>query len=73
MLFGVPDEIPDVTRSLGMVERLIFIYEKSYFGFRKKVQFFRYCTGKLPEGSGGFRRGPEVHKWVHHIPRAGMG
>ena len=21
MLFGVPDEIPDVTRSLGMVER----------------------------------------------------
>ena len=51
----------------------MFIYGKSYFGFRKKVQFFRYCIGKLLEGSRGFRRGPEVHKWVHHDPRASMG
>ena len=36
------------------------------------MQFFRYCTGKLLEGFGGFRRGPEVHKWFHHDPRASM-
>ena len=37
------------------------------------MQFFRYCTGKLLEGSGGLRKGTEVHKWVHHDPRASMG
>src|SRR5215216_7891011 len=42
-------------------------------GSGKRCSFFRYCTGKLLEGSGGFRRGPEVHKWFHHDPRASMG
>ena len=37
------------------------------------MQFFRYCTVKLLEGFGGFRRGPKVHKQVHHDPRASMG
>jgi len=37
------------------------------------MQFFRYSTMKLVEGSGGFRRVPEVHKWFHHDPRASMG
>ena len=37
------------------------------------MQYFWYCTVKLLEGSGGFRRGLEVHKWVHHDPRAKMG
>ena len=37
------------------------------------MQFFRYFTGKLLEGSGGFRRGPEVSKWVHHDLRASKG
>ena len=42
------------------------------FGFRKKFGFFRYCTGKLPEGSGGFRRGPEVRKMFHHLQYSSM-
>ena len=29
-------------------------------GSGKKVQFFRYCTGKLLEGSGGFRKSTSV-------------
>ena len=33
MLFGVPDEIPDITRSSGMVRRIRFIYRKSYSKF----------------------------------------
>jgi hypothetical protein len=32
-LFGVPDEIPDITRSSGMVRRIRFIYRKSYSKF----------------------------------------
>ena len=58
-MFGVPDEIPYVTRSLGMVERYRFIYGKSYFGFRKKVQFFGIVPGsfqKVPKDSGGVRK-----------------
>src|SRR5215203_1107188 len=32
-LFGVPDKIPDITRSSGMVRRIRFIYRKSYSKF----------------------------------------
>ena len=32
-LFEVPDEIPDNTRSSGMVRRIRFIYRKSYSKF----------------------------------------
>ena len=59
MLFGVPDEIPDVMRSLGMVKRYKFIYGKSYFGFRKKVQFFGIVPRrfqKVLEDSRGVRK-----------------
>ena len=31
-MFGVPDEISDMTRSLGMVERYRFIYWKVIYG-----------------------------------------
>jgi len=41
MLFGVPDEITDITRSLEMVERLRFIYWKIVFGHGKCSG----CTG----------------------------
>ena len=30
-LFGVPDEIPDITRSSGMVRRIRFIYRMSFY------------------------------------------
>ena len=30
-LFGVPDEIPDITRSFGMVRRIRFIYRMSFY------------------------------------------
>ncbi|KAK1647380.1 hypothetical protein QYE76_065185 [Lolium multiflorum] len=32
-LFGVPDEIPDITRSSGMVRRIRFIYRMSFYVF----------------------------------------
>ena len=69
MLFGVPDEIR-TSRGVLKWPRGKDLYTVSHIlGSGKKVQFFRYCTGKLLEGSGGFRRGPEVRKWVHHDPR----
>jgi len=61
MLFGVPDETLGITRSSGVK---IYIW-KVVVEVSGKVGFFRYCTGKLLEDSGGFRRGPEVHKWFH--------
>ena len=54
MLFRVPDEITDMTRSLEMVERLIFIYRTIVFGHRK-------CSGGTGYVSGhrkGFRAPP---------------
>ena len=30
-LFGVPDEIPDITRSSGMVRRIRFIYRMPFY------------------------------------------
>ena len=56
-----------------MVQGWRFIYGKLLFGFQEKFGFFRYCTGKLPEGSGGFRRGPEVRKMFHHVQYSSMG
>jgi hypothetical protein len=32
-LFGVPDEIQDITRSSGMIRRIRFIYRKLHFNF----------------------------------------
>jgi hypothetical protein len=31
VLFEVPDGIPDITRSSGMVRRIRFIYRKSFY------------------------------------------
>ena len=58
MLFGVPDEIPDVTRSSGMVRRYRIIYWKCYFGHRDKFRGHRYCTGTTGRVPGAHRVGP---------------
>ena len=72
MLFEVPDEILDVEESRNGREVKIYIWEVIFWVPEKSAVFW-YCIGKLPEASGGFRRGSEVHKWVHHVPRAHMG
>lgn len=53
-LFGVPDEIPDITRSSGMVRRIRFIYRKSYSKFgNDPVHLW-----KVLEGSRKVRKKP---------------
>ena len=42
MLFGVSDGIRDITRRFVIVQRIRFIYGKSFFGVRKK---FGVLTG----------------------------
>ena len=57
-MFGVPDEITDMTRSLEMVERYRFIYWMMIFGHRK-------CSGGTGCISGhqkGFRAS---HRQLH--------
>ena len=52
MLFGVPDEITDMTRSLEMVERQRFIYRTIVFGHRKCFGGTRYVSGHRKEVPG---------------------
>jgi hypothetical protein len=49
MLFGVPDEITDMTRSSGMVRRYKLIYRTMIFGHRKSFGVNRVVIG-IPEG-----------------------
>ena len=54
-LFGVSNEITDMTRSLEMVERQRLIYWKVIYGHRNgsdKVRGFFRSTGRLPEPPG---------------------
>ena len=51
MLFGVPDEITDVTRVSGMVRKRRLIYRMTSFDYRK---VFR-VTGNVPGMTNGFR------------------
>src|SRR3954468_16937645 len=51
-LFGVPDEILDITRSSGMVRKRRLIYRKSCFGHRKSFGLI----GNVPGVPGGYRR-----------------
>ena len=44
-LFGVPDEIPDMTRVSGIVRRRRLIYRMKGFGVRK-------CSGEYREDGG---------------------
>src|SRR5215216_8080787 len=50
-LFGVPDEITDMTRSLEMVERLRLIYWTIVFGHRNGSGGTRYIS-EYREGGG---------------------
>src|SRR5215203_5715112 len=75
-LFGVPDKIPDITRSSGMVRRIRFIYRKSYSKFgndpvhlwqvlegSRKVRKKRTMEGGVPE---------RLHKLGQPNPKGGV-
>ncbi|MCY5088366.1 hypothetical protein OV015_25380, partial [Salmonella enterica subsp. enterica serovar 1,4,[5],12:i:-] len=51
-LFGVPDEIPDITRSSGMVRRIRFIYRMSFY----VNKMMRKVLWKVLEGSRKVRK-----------------
>ena len=51
MLFGVPDEITDVTRVYGMVRKRRLIYRMTSFDYRKVFG----VTGNVPGMTNGFR------------------
>ena len=51
MLFGVPDEIMDVTRVSGMVRKRRLIYRMTSFDYRKVFG----VTGNVPGMTNGFR------------------
>ena len=53
-MFGVPNEIMDMTRSLEMVERLRLIYWTIVFGHRNGYRVFWVFIG-VP---GGYRNPP---------------
>ncbi|KAK1653529.1 hypothetical protein QYE76_071334 [Lolium multiflorum] len=53
-LFGVPDEIPDITRSSGMVRRIRFIYRMSFYVNKMS----RKVLWKVLEGSRKVRKKP---------------
>src|SRR3954468_21132600 len=60
MLFGDPDEIPDIKRSSGTVRRKRFIYGKLSYGHRNSSGAYRYCTGATGGASGVHREGPPL-------------
>ena len=64
-LFGVPDEIPDVTRVSGMVRGRILIYGMRVNGVRNCSREHREGIGE-PKGVSGATvkvTGPMGHKW----------
>ena len=61
MLFGVPDEIMDMTRNSGMVERQIFMYWKVVFGHWDGFEWFGYFT-EVPRG---YRNPPGEFMGLH--------
>ena len=50
MLFGVPDEIPDIMRAIEMVQKRRLIYRIVAFGFGK----ISGITSKVPGVTNGF-------------------
>ena len=77
MLFGVPDEITDVTRGSGMVRKRRFIYRMTSFGYRKVFGHYRDCTGSdewVPDvhrDGGNPPRGSPKALGVAHQPLVG--
>ena len=77
MLFGVSDEIRDITRRFGMVRRIRFIYGKSFSGVRKKSGVLTGASRRFwkdrnsPEYYGRFRKcpgRPGMSKEVRRVP-----
>ena len=71
MLFRVPDETADMTRSLEMVERSRLIYRTIVFGHRKCFGGYRVLIGS-PEGVPGTpdkRYGPYGPRGETHQPQ----
>ena len=66
MLFGVPDEITDVTRVSGMVRKRRLIYRMTSFDYRKVFG----VTGNVPGMTNGFRvfTGGATHPDEAHRP-----
>ena len=73
MLFGVPDEITDVTRVSGMVRKRRLIYRMTSFGYRKVFVHYQKSFGLIgsvlgaPGGvPGTIRRGvtPQGVSWA---------
>ena len=69
MLFGVPDEITDVTRVSGMVRKRRLIYRMTSFDYRKVFG----VTGNVPGMTNGFREftGGATHPGEAHRPWGG--
>ena len=66
MLFGVPDEITDVTRVSGMVRKRRLIYRMTSFDYRKVFG----VTGNVPGMTNGFQvfTGGATHPGEAHRP-----
>ena len=67
MLFGVPDEITDITRVSGMVRKRRLIYRMTSFDYRKVFG----VTGNVPGMTNGFREftgGGATHPGEAHRP-----
>ena len=74
MLFGVPDEIMDVTRVSGMVRKRRLIYRMTSFDYRKVFRHSRECTGSDEwvldlhrEGGPPTREGPRTLGVAHQV------
>jgi hypothetical protein len=73
MLFGVPDEITDMTRSLEMVDWQRLIYRMIVFGHRKCSGVIRVFIG-VPDGlpePPGEDMGHMGHRREAHQPTRG--
>ena len=64
MLFGVSDGIQDITRRSGIVQRIRFIYGKSFSGLPESSGFFGIVPEVL-EGSGGYHSGAHLSQMTN--------
>ena len=77
MLFGVPDEITDVTRVSEMVRRRRLIYRMTSFDYRKVFGHYQECTGsdewvlEVHSEGGNPPGGSPKDLWVAHQPLVG--
>jgi hypothetical protein len=69
MLFGVPNELTDMKRSLKMVERSRFIYRTMVFGHQKCFRGYQVLIGS-PEGVPGTP--PPRQRYGLNGPREGQ-